>query len=306
MSPIFQKRLLDKYIEEELNNFQISPVYKQTIQKWIDYFQGKTDLGEANLEQSFNQDFFHKILGYNSPPADQFNFLPKRSAHEGRYIPDFIIGYFSLIEGNLEKDLRKVIGELKGPEIDLDKINISRKMTPVEQAFEYGKHNGVYVDWIIVSNMKTIRLYKNTSISDYEEFIVNRFIQHNELSMEFWKFYFLLHKDYLLGEDEENKVNSLLLENIEKRIALTDDFYRYYRECFLDLYKVLLNIHVGIASNKKGQLEIAQSAKRLLHRGLMVCFMSDHPNRFLPKNILDDIINTGKNLPLLVDNKIYP
>jgi len=305
MGIIFQKRLLDKYIDECLTTAPSTDSFKGIIQKWISYFEGRVELGEANLEQAFNEDFFISILGYTGPPSTSFNFLPKQSAQVGRNIPDFLIGNFTIVEGHLEEDIRRVVGELKGPEIDLDKIDATRKKTPVEQAFEYGRNNGIYVDWIIVSNMREIRLYKNTSISDYEEYRIDRFIENEELTREFWEFYFLLHHHHFLENAPNNDVYNLLLENLEERIRISDNFYKYYRECVLDIYEELHDIHGEISNTSEGQLRIAQCAHKLLHRGLMVCFMSDHPQRLLPKNILNDVIENAKNYPILSKNKIY-
>jgi len=61
------------------------------------------------------------------PPSEQFNVLPKQTASEGQIIPDFLMGTFVLKEGKLIRDIRRVVGELKGPKISLDRIDPSRK-----------------------------------------------------------------------------------------------------------------------------------------------------------------------------------
>lgn len=305
MGVLFQRRLLDKYVQENLKNDIKNIVDFSTVKKWVDHFSGKTTLKESNLEQAFNEDFFIKILGYTGPPKDNFNFIPKQSATTGQNIPDFIIGDFQLEKGVLKKDIRRIVGELKGPNIDLDKINPSRKKTPVEQAFEYGRNNGIYVDWIIISNMVSIRLYKNSSMFDYEEFHVTKFINNGSLGLEFWKFYFLLHHDFLLKNAPNNQVYSLLADNIEERIKITEAFYNYYKNALNDVYLELCKIHKKIILSKEGQIKIARSARKLLHRGLMICFMSDHPDRILPKDLLNNILKIVKQIPTLNQNKIH-
>lgn len=302
---LFQRSLLEKYIESYSDEHPDETPILEIIQKWMNFFKGKADLGESNLEQAFNEDFFIKILGYVGPPSEQFNFLPKQTAMEGQFIPDFLMGTFVLKEGKIVEDVRRVVGELKGPQTSLDRIDPSRKKTPVEQAFDYARNNGIFVDWVIVSNLKTIRLYRNSSMWDYNEIRINDFVLHDRLTKEFWEFYYLLHHDYFLKEAPKTAVYNLLLQNFETRVKLTDSFYRHYREILLDTYKAIENQCHDLAKTKDGQMLIAQSAQKLLHRGLLVCFMSDHPQRLLPKGILQDVIDGAQSYPTLRTDKIF-
>jgi len=303
---LFQKSLLEKYIVSCSDKRPEEQPLIGTLEKWVNIFEGKSDLGELNLEQAFNEDFFIKMLGYTGPPSEQFNFLPKQATIEEATFPDFLMGTFGLKEGRLVEDIRRVVGELKGPNRSLDRIDPSRKKTPVEQAFDYARNNGIYVDWVVVSNLKTIRLYRNTSIRNYEEFKVKDFVLNGRLTDEFWKFYHLLHFNFFLKEAPKTPVYNLLLENLEARVKLTDTFYRHYREVLLDTYSALAGKYVQLAKTREGQLHLAQSAQKLLHRGLLVCFMSDHPHRLLPKGILDEIIESAISYPSLKRDKIYP
>jgi type I restriction-modification system DNA methylase subunit len=302
---LFQRSLLERYVEGFSDVHPDETPILDIVQKWIDFFRGRTDLGESNLEQAFNEDFFINILGYVGPPSEQFNFLPKQTASEGQIIPDFLMGTFVLKEGKLIKDIRRVVGELKGPKISLDRIDPSRKKTPVEQAFEYARNNGIYVDWVIVSNLVTIRLYRNSSMWDYEEFNVINFISDGNLTKDFWTFYYLLHNNYFLEKAPKTAVYNLLLENFETKVKLTDSFYKHYREILLDTYREIENQHPNLAETKDGQMLVAQSSQKLLHRGLLACFMSDHPQRLLSKGILNDIINNAQSYPSLRNDKIY-
>jgi len=112
---LFQRSLLERYVEGFSDVHPDETPILDIVQKWIDFFRGRTDLGESNLEQAFNEDFFINILGYVGPPSEQFNFLPKQTASEGQIIPDFLMGTFVLKEGKLIRDIRRVVGELKGP-----------------------------------------------------------------------------------------------------------------------------------------------------------------------------------------------
>ena len=305
MGILFQRSLLEKYIDSYSDQHPDETPIIKIVEKWVNFFSGKIDLGELNLEQAFNGDFFIKILGYTEPPSEQFSFLPKQTTIEETLFPDFIMGTFHLKEGKLVKDIRRVVGELKGPQINLDRIDPTRKKTPIEQAFDYARNNGIHVEWVIISNLRTIRLYKNTSMWDYEEFITTKFILDGKLTYEFWKFYYLLHYNFFLKKAPKTPVYNLLLENFENRVKLTDSFYRHYREILLDTYKALTTKYSDLAKTREGQIFLAQSAQKLLHRGLLVCFMSDHPQRLLPKDILNDIIESAKSFPSLRKDKLY-
>ena len=305
MGILFQRSLLERYVDGFLGEHPDETLILELVQRWIDFFKGKADLGELNLEQAFNEDFFMRILGYVGPPSEQFNFLPKQSTIKGPFTPDFLMGTFILDKGRLVEDIRRVVGELKGPQISLDRIDPSRKKTPVEQAFDYARNNGIYVDWVIVSNLKTIRLYRNTSMWDYEEFRISDFVLDGKLTAEFWKFYYLLHHDFFLKDAPKTPVYNLLLENFATRVEMTESFYKHYREILLDTYGALAEQHENLAKTKEGQMSIAQSAQKLLHRGLLVCFMSDHPQRLLPKGILHSIIESARAYPSLRKDKIY-
>lgn len=230
MGVLFQKSLLERYIESCLVERPDEKPIVKIIDKWVTFFVDKSKLKESNLEQAFNEDIFVNLLGYRMPPSEYFNFLPKHKTHEQTGFPDFLIGNFRLKGGKLEEDVRRAVGELKSPEKGLDQMDPSRKKTPVEQAFDYAKTNGIYVDWVIVSNLRRVRLYRNTSMWDFEEFNFKNFLVDGRLTLEFWKFYFLLHYDYFLKNAPKTYVYNLLLENIEKRVKLTDSFYSHYRD----------------------------------------------------------------------------
>lgn len=279
------------------------------INEWSNFVIESKALGEENLEQSFNQLIFSEILNYQQPPGEDgyFQFLPKIYASGGSAFPDFILGKFKLSKkGNLENDIRIVVGELKGPNVDLDKVDSHRLKSPVEQGFDYAIRNGLNVKWIIVSNMKEIRLYHHSSIDHYQRWYISEFIDGTELTDTFWEFYFMLYRDYLLGWPEQSKLENLLDHNISERIKLTDNFYHFYRQAIQDVYSTISEQLPEIAKTQEGRLQIIHSSQNLIHRGLVTCFFSDHPARLLPQNILKNILEHGKGLPVLNKNKIYP
>lgn len=306
-----QHQLLhDELLEEYLSQQELDrPTDHESIFDVIEPWAAQTALTESNLEQSFNNDIFSELLDYTGPRpgANEFELLPKQFAETGEGFPDVLLGHFGLNDdGDLDEDHRRVVVELKSPGTDLDKVDPQRLKSPVEQAFEYAVTNGLAVRWVIVTNMEEIRLYHHGSIDHYEEWAFEDFIREGELTSSFWKFYFILHRDYLIGEDGESVVENLLAENLSRRLELTEDFYTFYRTAIRDTYNAIASEKPELADTNDGQLEIIQSSQKLIHRGLVICFFSDHPSRLLPQDLLSDVIETGKELPTLDDNKIYP
>lgn len=265
-------------------------------------------LGERNLQQSFLGDIFGDVLEYRQPSPGQqsFDLLPEEFASGGEGFPDVLLGHFEQADETLETDIRKVVGELKGPGTDLEKVDAGSLRSPVEQGFKYAITNGLSVRWVVVSNMDVIRLYHHGSMNHYVEWELGRFIRDDELTDHFWEFYHVMHREYLIGEGSGSQVENLLAENLSERLSLTEDFYGYYRDAIQDTYSVIIDEKPELAESDERQLKAIRSAQTLIHRGLVICFFADHPGNLLPDDLLEEVIQRGKDLPTLEENKIYP
>lgn len=268
-----------------------------------------TSLTERNLQQSFVSDIFSDVLGYKRPrgTAGEFQLLPESLSEGGDGFPDVLLGHFEQEDEELTKDVRKVVGELKDPGTDLDKVDPNRLKSPVEQAFEYAITNGLSVRWVVASNMEVVRLYHHGSIDHYEEWEIDSFLDDNdELTETFWEFYFIMNRRFLIGEDADSDIEDLMAQNLSERLELTEDFYEFYREAVEDVYEAIIEEDSDLAESSEGQLEAIQAAQTMIHRGLVICFFSDHPSGLLPDDLLEEVLTSGATLPTLDDRNIYP
>ncbi len=305
---LFDEDLVEEYLQQqEIKRSTNTDDIVEAIEGWVGTTSG--DLTERNLQQAFVSDIFSNILGYKRPRAaeGEFQLFPEELSEAGDGFPDLLLGHFHQDDGKITEDERKVVGELKGPGTDLDKVDPGRLKSPIEQAFEYAITNGLSVRWVIASNMEVIRLYHHGSIDHYKEWLIDDFLtSEGSLSETFWEFYFVMHRQYLIGDSESSQIENLMSQNLSERLELTEDFYEFYRTAVEDIYEAIVNQRPEIGESNSGQLEAIQSAQTLVHRGLVICFFSDHPSQLLPKDILREVIERGKNLPSLGDNKIYP
>jgi hypothetical protein len=304
---LFDADLVDEYLQQQEVE---RPVDTDDIVDAVEGWTGtSTSLTERNLQQSFVSDIFSDVLGYTRPrgSAGEFQLLPESLSEGGDGFPDVLLGHFEQDDGDLTEDVRKVVGELKDPGTDLDKVDPSRLKSPVEQAFEYAITNGLSVRWVVASNMEVVRLYHHGSIDHYEEWEIDEFLDADgELTETFWQFYFIMHRRFLIGEDADSDIEDLMAQNLSERLELTEDFYQFYREAVEDVYEEIINEGPELGESSDGQLAAIQAAQTLIHRGLVICFFSDHPSGLLPDDLLEDVVSTGATLPTLDDRKIYP
>lgn len=303
---LFDPGLVEEYLEQQHVE---RPTDTDDLVEAVEGWTGTTtSLTERNLQQSFVGDIFSTTLGYTRPrgSAGEFELLPESLSEGGGGFPDILLGHFKQDEGDLIEDERKVVGELKDPGTDLDKVDPSRLKSPVEQAFEYAITNGLSVRWVVVSNMEEIRLYHHGSIDHYEQWELDDFLDDGELTDEFWEFYFILHHEYLIGDNSGSTIENLMSQNLSERLELTEDFYEFYREAVEDVYEAIIDERTDLAESEDGQLQAVQAAQTFIHRGLVICFFSDHPSQLLPEDLLEEVIEQGQNLLTISDRNIYP
>lgn len=306
---LFNDDLVEEYLrQQEVERLADTEDLVEAVEGWVGNIS--SDFTERNLQQAFISDIFSDLLGYKRPRAakeEEFQLFPEELSEGGDGFPDLLLGHFRQEDGKLTEDERKVVGELKGPGTDLDKVDPGRLKSPIEQAFEYAITNGLSVRWVVASNMEVIRLYHHGSIDHYEEWHIEEFLSdEGHLTETFWEFYFVMHRRYLIGGHEDSQIENLMSQNLSDRLELTEDFYDFYRSAVEDVYETIENQHPELVETSEGQLEVIQSAQTLIHRGLVICFFSDHPSQLLPDDLLEEVIERGKNLPSLGDNKIYP
>jgi len=304
--PLFDSDLVAEYLQQQ--EVERPPETDDIVDAVEGWAGTETSLTERNLQQSFVSDIFSDVLGYSRPrgSAGEFELLPESLSEGGEGFPDILLGHFEQDDGELVEDERKVVGELKDPGTDLDKVDPTRLKSPVEQAFEYAITNGLSVRWVVVSNMEEIRLYHHGSKDHYESWVIEDFLSDGEPTDKFWEFYSILNRKYLIGDEEDSQIENLMSTNLSERLELTEDFYEFYREAVQDVYEAIERERPDLVDTNNGQLMAVQSAQTFIHRGLVICFFSDHPSELLPEGLLADVLERGKNLPTLSGDKIYP
>ncbi|MFW6030088.1 MAG: restriction endonuclease subunit M, partial [Halanaerobiales bacterium] len=197
MPELFNKRIINSY----LDNYSIDN-YKDkinVINNWKRQLQIIKRLNEKELQAAFLKGIFGKVLGYKGVTeidenSVEWNLKIEASTEIDASIPDGILGFYN---ENKKEDKNRVVIELKGPQVSLDEKQYRSDKnygTPVDQAFSYTSKID-NCQWVVVSNMLEIRLYKmGRSQSYYEVFYLDELDQENN----FKKFHMLLSKDNLI------------------------------------------------------------------------------------------------------------
>lgn len=307
MTSLFNEESLSKYVSSLQHLAPNEEDIVNIVKPWFEMVQqDNIAFTESNLEQSFLADFFEKILGYTTLPNENFSLIPKMLAKSKRGFPDFILGKFRQSKGKITVDERIVVGELKGTNKKVEEFDKSRGKSPVDQAFEYAVTNGVDVLWVVVSNIKTIRLYSSTDKDSFTEFKLKKFLKENFLTNHFWNFYFLLHQEFLIAEKSNNPLLAMLKTKLSDRIRLSEDFYLFYRNAVWDIFEFLILKYKDLSTTSEGRRTLLEKSRKLIDRGLMICFLSDHPLRLLPHELLKKAIENAESYPIVSNTKIYP
>ncbi len=296
---LFNKRLLQIY----LNKFEFPANYdfaraQNITSKWQEAVRnGNYDrTKEEQVQSTFLTRFFGIILGYNEmhdSPNEWYLINEAKTEIDGTKA-DGALGYFSK-----NKNITRAVIELKDANTPLDKKQSTRKDydSPVSQAFSYSSKFD-RCDWIIVSNFKEIRLYnKDRGQGYYESFEILKLDDEKE----FKRFYFCLSKQNLLDENRNSLLDRLVKDTSKNEEEITKDFYKDYKNLRKFLFEHICEHNPNI--DKKCLLEKTQ---KLLDRLVFVMFCEDSNISLLPPFTLKNYYETGKNLPIPTDEKIWP
>lgn len=287
-----------KYLNEHLNRIDIQKIpdinkHLEILSKWKISLERK-DLDrtkEVSVQGLFLTHIFRDILGYQDMISeDEWNIVIEKKTQYDSTVSDAALGYFT---GKTEDT--KVAIELKDAKTELDsKQNRINPQTPVEQAFSYQyKHKDCR--WIIVSNIREIRLYNAQTMTAFEKFDVEDLTDENE----FKRFYFLLHKDRLIAKNREQSMIDILYANndIEEK-QITNEFYKYYKNIRLSLHKHLINHNPG-----KNEITLLEKTQKILDRLIFIRFCED--SSFIEKNSFKKIVDNVQDSFSLSDEKIW-
>ena len=108
---------------------------------------------ESQLEQEFNRIVLQETLGYAAQGSAIPGTMQVKQPVPGGTTVDVALGRFGDGSTIIDAPL-----ELKGPKTALDRIMPGRAKTPVQQAWDYAM-DSPGARWVLVSNMKELRLY---------------------------------------------------------------------------------------------------------------------------------------------------
>ena len=253
--PLFNPKTISKALEA----FDRGPCEdeQKAALRWAD--MARQDFGgqnESQLEAEFYGTVMQRVLGYRPLDADGPGTIrPKQQIGAGTV--DLAIGEFT---PNTAFVLAPV--ELKGPKTALDLIMPGRAKTPVQQAWEYA-NDAVGARWVIVTNMKELRIYAvGHGRADYESFDLRRIDANHELK----RLQLLLASEALLGGETAD----LLLRSLSEDRDITNELYEDYRGLRDDLLQHVRDHHATIAADRR--IELVQ---KLLDRLIFIAFSED-------------------------------
>lgn len=274
------------FVEKEIDNLVIPDIKEKMdiLKKWHLKYDVIFEQTEKQLQPLFINDVFTKVLNYSTVNSGEnlWYMHYEESTEIDSSSPDAILGFYSP-----EEKHTKAVLELKGPKVKLDvkqKRNNKNYGTPIEQAYSYApKFDGC--EWIIVSNIYEIRLYKNGISQHYSE----RFFLYNLANdeHEFKRFYLLLHKDNLLTSKEKSKVSELRNSTYKKKKEITNEFYAYYKTIRINLWNSLIKNNPN-----HDELLLLEKAQKILDRIIFIRFCEDQ--HLLPIDTLRSYVNDGK------------
>ena len=227
---------------------------------------------ESQLEQDFNDAILKRVLGFAPPMTGAPGTMQVKQPIPGGTTVDVALGHFH--EGQAE-----VIAplELKGPRVPLDRIMPGRAKTPVQQAWDYAI-DAPGARWVLVSNMKELRLYAfGHGRQLYEPFDLRKIDRPDELR----KLRLLLGSEQLLG----GATKELLDRSESADREVTNQLYRDYKELRGNLMAFVSDQHPAI--DIETRIRMVQT---LLDRVLFIAFAEDRG--LLPRRSLADAIET--------------
>ena len=279
--------MLAKKVEEEvdLSKHNLSE-RRKALDKWISNLENGVldNFKEEEFQGEFLYDIFTIVLRAvnKSDGEKEWNLERETKTKMDGQKADGVLGFFD-VDG--KEDVRAVI-ELKGAKISLDvrQKRAGDTRSPVEQAFGYTPKYGKNCQWVIVSNYKEIRLYRQNEMNEYQVF----FLENLKDDLEFKKFIYVLSFYSLVGTENKKVKTMELSEEYQKNQAeIEKKFYNEYKNIRMHIFENMrknnsqINEHILI-----------EKVQKLLDRFLFICFCED--KGLLPHNSYDKIVQRGE------------
>jgi type I restriction-modification system DNA methylase subunit len=299
---LFNRSILDRYLNDHaLTHIPNRARRVEALRNWISNLPNSpSEAQESQLEALFATDVLGAICDYTiwPNPGSSAWIKPPTSVTRLSGTPDVVFGSFA--EGS-EYEFRAVL-ELKSPGCNLDAPQPShpQRATPVEQAFGYGRHL-LGVRWVLVSDMKVVRLYSIESDHAYWTFDLSSACDGHDAFDQLW---WLLSNLNLNASDVDGFTGAIYELSNSTRVESRDSFYEIYVRIRADIYEAI-GASASIAELSITRDEQLSATQRLLDRILFIRYCEDHPSRLIPARTLETLVSTALNLPGASTSRVY-
>jgi Eco57I restriction-modification methylase len=235
------------------------------LEKWAQIIaSGSVDAHtEQEILGDFLNDVFCELLGYTRAVDNPRRYTLIREKHvqaNGKYA-DAVLGEFG--PGG-KRYVAAVEG--KGPKDPLDRPFAGRRVSAVDQAFDYAIN--LRCPWILVTNIRQTRLYsKGADKQTYERFDTEH-LAADERQLR--KFVFLLHANRMVPAHGSCHLDTLFQESEKVGRELTKEVYAEYAFIRRSTLSRLRWANPGVAPRL-----ILGCAQKLLDRILFIAFCED-------------------------------
>lgn len=262
--------------------------YIEIVKQWQnDYHNGTLKFDkETTREQSYNNDFFIKILGYKTKPFENWTFQPQPATIIGQH-PD------AVLSNSDENNVYAVI-ELKSANVPIDRPQRrAGNLSPVQQAFKY-KPLYRKCPFVIVSNFWEFRIYQDNQL-DYENWTLDDLVDSENEYIKFKTWYFILcAKNFIGSDNEKSNTENLLSEVRIEQEKISKIFYEDYKNARLSLLRDMYKNNQNVRENFDLGIEKAQ---KIIDRIVFICFAEDRG--LIPDNKLNEVALYAKNHPFM-------
>lgn len=259
---LFNPRILGRALQSQ---GEIPEEHRTIVSNWAESVRDGTirQRNEVQLEADFKGRIMEAVLGYTPFGVGGVQTIQAKQ-QMGAGPVDLALGRFG-------GDAPEIIApfELKGADTrDLDAPMPGRKITPVQQAWNYA--NAVKgVRWVLVTNFIEIRLYSYAEGNQaFERFELGKLDE----PVEYAKLRLLLSAPSLL----DGPTLELLAESRQANQEVSENLYTDYK----DLRQQLIDA-VNTATDNKAPLEAIATAQKIIDRVLFIAFAED--SLLLPK-----------------------
>lgn len=238
---------------------------REALVRWADDIaSGRIDAHkEREVLPDFLTDFFLRLLGYAGPVGGgaRHTFSRERHVEVGGKYADAVIGDFRPGEA------RYVVAvEGKGPRDPLDRPFAGRAMSAVDQGYRYAIN--LPCDWVVVTNLREVRLYhKGSDQQTYERFDTER-LAHDDAALR--RFVFLLGAERVVPEQGRCHFYDLLEESQRIGKEVTKQYYVHYADLRQDTFGRLRAANPGVPP-----AELLAATQKVLDRVLFCAFCED-------------------------------